>query len=181
MRPALLLLIGWMSGASLAAPEPFGASPSAAGATAIIQNRLPVGDRVGAWGPGSFENDDAMDLLADLVDGGGMDVVQSAFDIAEEGAYLEAPEASAAVAAAEIVAALAGRPGEDLPEEAAEWVAANGRAPGEKLVRRARTVVERVRTDSELKELWEEGEEAGEWHAAIKDLLARLGADASGN
>lgn len=130
---------------------------------------------MGAWGPGSFENDDAVDWLADLVDGGGMDVVQSAFDGVADAEYLEAPEASAAVAAAEVVAALAGRAMDDLPVEAAEWVAAHQRHPGEMLVKRARAAVQRVRTGSELNELWEEdGADASEWHAAVDDLLRRL-------
>lgn len=130
---------------------------------------------MGAWGPGSFENDDALDWLADLVDGGGMDVVQGAFDMVVDGEYLEAPEAASALAAAEVVAALAGRPVDDLPEDAAEWVAAKARHPGDRLVRRARAVVQRVRADSELKELWEEdGEVPTEWHAAVDDLLRRL-------
>lgn len=131
---------------------------------------------MGAWGPGSFENDDALDWLADLVDGGGMDVVESAFDGVADAEYLEAPEASSAVAAAEVVAALAGRPPAELPDEAAEWVAAHGRPPGDRLMRQARAAIQRVRTDSELKELWEEdGEGPNEWHAAVDDLLRRLG------
>lgn len=149
--------------------------PSAVETTRTSDNRLPEGERVAAWGPESFENDDALDWVADLADGGGMDVVQSAFEMVVDGEYLEGPEASAALAAAEVVAALAGRPLEDLPEEAAEWVAANQRPPGDKLLRRARAVVQRVRADSELKELREEeGGVPNEWHAAVDDLLRRL-------
>lgn len=135
---------------------------------------------MGAWGPGSFDNDDALDLVADVVDGGGMDVIESAFAILRDGELLEAPEASAAVAAAEIVAAMDGRPAADFPPEAAEWVQAHGAAPRPALVRQARAAAGRVREDSELKTLWEEGEEppAG-WYAGMDDLLRRLGAESA--
>jgi hypothetical protein len=154
-------------------------APADASAVAVphdSNHHLIASERMGAWGPGSFENDDAMDWLADLVDGGGMDVVESAFHGVADAEYLEAPEASSAVAAAEVVAALAGRPPAELPDEAAEWVAAHGRPPGDRLVRQARAAVQRVRADSELKELWEEdGDGPNEWHAAVDDLLRRLG------
>lgn len=136
---------------------------------------------MGAWGPGSFENDDALDFLDDLVDGGGMDVVQGAFDVVVAGEYLEAPEASAVVASAEIVAALAGRPAADLPGEAAEWVRAHAPAPRPSLVRQARAAVQRVREDSELKDLWEGEAPSAEWYACMDDLLRRLGAEAAGD
>jgi hypothetical protein len=137
-------------------------------------NHLSTASRdVGAWGPGSFENDDALDLLEDVVDGG-MDVIQGAFVMAGEGASLEAPVASAAVAAAEMVAALAGRPVADLPDEAAEWVQGHAAEPRPALVRQARAAVQRVREDSELKELWEAEEYASDWHACMDDLASRL-------
>ena len=152
------------------------AAPSPATMPRDTNHHLTESERMGAWGPGSFGNDDAMDWLADLVDGGGMDVVESAFHGVADAEYLEAPEASSAVAAAEVVAALACRPPAELPDEAAEWVAAHGRPPGDRLVRQARAAVQRVRTDSELKDLWEEeGDAPNAWHAAVDDLLRRLG------
>ena len=62
---------------------------------------------MGAWGCGSFENDDAVDWVYEF-ESSGVAAVASALEhvssIAED-EYLEAPEASAAIAAAEIVAA----------------------------------------------------------------------------
>lgn len=167
---ALLLIMALVS----AAPRAADAGPFVIAVSRDSNRHLNANERMGAWGPGSFENDDAMDWLADLVDGGGMDVVESAFHGVADAEYLEAPEASSAVAAAEVVAALAGRPPAELPDEAAEWVAAHGRPPADRLMRQARAAVRRVRTDSELKELWEEGEEADAWYACIDDLLRRL-------
>jgi hypothetical protein len=180
IRAALLLLP--VHGAAGRAADVLCGDARACTAQYASNHPLTASRDVGAWGPGSFENDDALDLLDDVVDGGGMDVIQSAFMIADDGEYLEAPEASAAVAAAEIVAALAGRPAADLPGEAAEWVRAHAAAPRPALVRQARAAVQRVRTDSELKELWEEGEEAPTgWYACMDDLLRRLGPDAAGD
>ena len=60
------------------------------------------------WGSGSFENDDAQDFLGELesltVDG----VKQKLSHAADHEGYLEAPESSVAVAAAEVVATAKG-------------------------------------------------------------------------
>lgn len=54
---------------------------------------------MGAWGYLPFENDDALDWLDEL-EAGGADVVRSALTKADEG-YIETPEGSVAVAAAD--------------------------------------------------------------------------------
>ena len=132
---------------------------------------------MGAWGLGAFENDDALDWVAELEEDESGDAVRRALDAAADaGGYLEAPEGAEALAAAEVVAAAAGRPGEGLPEEVEAWVAAHGGAvAGE--AERARRAVDRVAAaDSELRELWEEAEgSAGPWHELLADLRRRLG------
>lgn len=129
---------------------------------------------MGAWGAGSFENDDALDWLDDL-ESRGLAAVDEALRAAAEaeGAYLEAPDASTALAAAEVVATLRGRPPLDFPGEVEAWAKLNAREPDRALLELARAAVDRVRADSELKELWEESG-ADEWRAAVDDLLARL-------
>lgn len=126
---------------------------------------------MGAWGPGSFDNDDALDWLDDLVDGAS-DAIRAALE-ATDAEYLEAPDASSALAAAEVVAAAAGRPAADLPGEVSEWLEEHGTRQAAALAPLARRAVERVRRDSELKELWEEGDPS-EWLAAVDGLLERL-------
>jgi Domain of unknown function (DUF4259) len=76
---------------------------------------------MGAWGVGSFDNDDAADWLNDqLRRSADLRPIQTALDAVAQldpTGYLEAPEASAAVAAAEVVAALAGDPAANLPSD----------------------------------------------------------------
>lgn len=127
---------------------------------------------MGAWGAGIFDNDDAVDWLADLA--GSKD--PNALDGALSGAAaesVEAPTASVALAAAEVVAALNNHPAADLPGEIEDWIAGARPLPSPELTGRAHAAVERVRTDSELRELWEETDPT-EWFAHVNDLLRRL-------
>lgn len=81
---------------------------------------------MGAWGYGSFENDDALDWVGDLTDGRSLKPVEAALDAAlgAEADFGISGEAECGLAAAEVVAALGGAPSGDLPEEIAEWIAA---------------------------------------------------------
>lgn len=79
---------------------------------------------MGAWGAGSFENDDAADWLADFCDEPDEKRIANALSTVAEmdaGEYLEAPECSVGLAAAEIVASLKGAGSPDLPEEAPDF------------------------------------------------------------
>lgn len=125
------------------------------------------------WDTSSFDNDDAQDWLAELDEAEGTDILTEALStVAENEDYVEAPEAQQAVAAAEVVAAMNGHPAADLPDEAATWSQRRGSADST-LAELARRAVSRVQTDSELKELWEEGD-ATDWNAMMSDLSARL-------
>jgi len=87
--------------------------------------------------------------------------------------YVEAPDASVALAAAEVVAALAANPLTDLPENVSAWVARQQR-PATELKAAAKAAVEKVLTDSELKDLWEESDEFAAWNSSVNDILRRL-------
>lgn len=126
---------------------------------------------MGAWGAGTFDNDDALDWLDDLVDGAG-DAIRLALE-ATDAEQLEAPDASSALAAAEVVAAALGHPAAELPGEVSDWLEQNGTKSAAALAPLARQAVERVRASSELKELWEETDPS-EWTAALDDLRKRL-------
>jgi Domain of unknown function (DUF4259) len=127
---------------------------------------------VGAWGPRSFENDDALDWVEELETRRG-NAVREALTAVAEADYADGPAASVALAAAEVVAAGAGRATEGLPDFVQAWVAAHGPPPDE-LVELARRAVRRVATASELRELWDETGET-EWHEAVRDLRVRVG------
>jgi hypothetical protein len=74
------------------------------------------------------------------------------------------------------VAALRGKPLEELPEEVNAFVKEQGKKPpSAKLVKLAVTAVERIAEESDLKERWDETEDAKDWQASLKDLLKRLG------
>jgi Domain of unknown function (DUF4259) len=131
---------------------------------------------MGAWGPGVFENDDAMDYAYDLAASDDWSVVGNALVLvasAPADSYIEAPEASAALAAAEVVAAALGAPGPGIPPEVVDWVADHGGDVSTAVALSALRATERVAASSELAELWAEaGPE--EWRASLADLQRRL-------
>lgn len=134
---------------------------------------------MGAWGTGLFENDDALDFAGDVVERGGLALVENVLveilDMGDE--YIEAPEAEQALVAAEIVAALAGRPAAEYPDELAEWLDELDAVPDDALVDTARRTVQRVLTPpSELLELWEEAgeDDYAEWRVGVEAIAARL-------
>jgi hypothetical protein len=127
---------------------------------------------MGAWGFQAFENDEALDWLYDL-ESGGVEVVRQGLTAASDG-YIEAPDGSIAVAAAEITAAAQGSPPGDLPENAATWVTAHGAGLTAEDVQLALMAVERVSgPESELAELWDDADEP-EWKESLDNLSERL-------
>ena len=131
---------------------------------------------MGAWDIGPFDNDDASDWLYDLEESSDTSVIADTLEAVTDAGddYLEAPDCSTALAAAEIVAALRGHPLPNLPDEAKTWTEANEGLDVSSLVPEALAAVKRIRTNSELKELWDESSEAAKWHATLDDLSSRL-------
>jgi hypothetical protein len=132
---------------------------------------------MGAWGADSFENDDASDWLADFCEGPDTELTSVALSTVAEMAaadYLEAPDCSVGIAAAEVVAARKGAPNASLDDDAKTCLASleNNADPG--LVSLALKAIERIKTNSELKELWDESENPAEWYQAVENLEARL-------
>lgn len=133
---------------------------------------------MGAWGSGPFENDDACDWLDELADSG-VAALRAALALADDAAYLEAPDGSVIVAAAEVVAQMGvdaddtDTDDDDAPDELVAFLADCG-PPPPALVAAARAALDRVTADeSELRELWQDAE-GGAWQAAIDDLKRRL-------
>jgi hypothetical protein len=137
------------------------------------------------WGTGSFENEDAQSFLGRL-NSLGVDDLRAILARAADQDYLEAPESGITVAAAEIVAALIvsangmaareGSPSPAVPRQIADWITTSKNKTGipPDLVDLARRAVEKVRTNSELKDLWLEAEGLNEWSTALRDLEGRL-------
>ncbi|EMI41733.1 DUF4259 domain-containing protein [Rhodopirellula sp. SWK7] len=131
---------------------------------------------MGAWGHSTFDNDDAADWVADLEESTDMsDVIQALCGVTDDAEdYIEAPECSSAIAAAEVVAALNGNPSADLPGSVREWIEGKP-IPDAGLNTKACNAIDAVLSDSELKELWEENaEDYPKWVACLTDIKARI-------
>ena len=132
---------------------------------------------MGAWGPGNFENDVALDWLYDFGENDFRLIDRTLAGVAAmvEADELDADEASEVLAAAECVAAAAGFPPDNTPQELADWLAENSPIQVKPdYVEMARQAVARVLTRSELRELWLESGEYGVWETAVRNLQSRL-------
>ncbi|MHB8077160.1 DUF4259 domain-containing protein [Desulfosporosinus fructosivorans] len=133
---------------------------------------------MGAWGTGIFENDSASDWVYEIEKSEGLDLVELALkkvcNLNNEGSYVEEPESSEALAAAEVVALLNGKGCPGLPEEIKTWVQ-NVKCCGiDKLVALAKDAVNIIKTESELNELWKESDDYENWQSVLDDLKSRL-------
>lgn len=129
---------------------------------------------MGTWGVGSFDNDDAADWVWELADADAALLSSVLSQVLQNTGYLEAPDCARAVAAAEVVAALSNRPAASLPEEVAEFVRRVGAAPNPELASAARAAMARIRSSSELQELWKLSDHNAEWLQSIANLESRL-------
>ncbi|GAB5481349.1 MAG: hypothetical protein Pars92KO_11060 [Parasphingorhabdus sp.] len=135
---------------------------------------------MGAWGPGSFENDSALDWVSGI---SSLEDVAAKFDaLADlEEADIDVDLASEIIAAAEIVAMLMGQIAPDAPEDALKKVD-NFAKPDAALVAQAKMAVSEVLGESELLDLWSENlEDSAGWNVAITGLITRLNADVNVN
>lgn len=116
---------------------------------------------MGAWGAGPFDNDDAQDFVLDLADAPEQELQQRLADaLALPDGYVEAPEASTAVAAAALVAIGAGMA---APESStvADFVGSRAIPASPELRAAAKAALDRVVSeDSELWELWQDAGQA---------------------
>ncbi len=133
---------------------------------------------MGAWGHDFNANDDAAEWLGDFADAPNWTLVDATLAaVLPVGEYIEAPDCSTAIAAAEVVAAGLGRASPLLDQAIAEWALANAADATSRrdLAKRAMTSVS---TESELLDLWSESDDSEynkEWLATLNDLLSRLG------
>lgn len=142
---------------------------------------------MGAWGDGSFENDDACDLACELTECTDLSLLEEALSAAiNPDDYVEAPEAGRALAAVEVVLALLGRPTAAIAEEEElmAWVAACNQVPSPALLSLAHLVLQRVQAENcELRELKEESDGLQAWMAevhALQSYLSAAGGTANG-
>ncbi len=131
---------------------------------------------MGGWGAGSFENEDAQKFLGALQALEPAELQEILVRAADHEDYLNASDSSMTIAAAEVVAVAKGSPPPAVPKQIADWVSKVEGAPSAEMAELARRAVEKIRANSELKDLWLEAEGLNEWSAALRDLEGRLGA-----
>jgi hypothetical protein len=149
---------------------------------------------MGTWGADSFQNDWALDWLGDLCESGDASLIRATLNRAVEHGgtkysapsllerlrgrnrhtdWLKARVAAKALAAAEVVAVWRGRPSDTLPDNLMPWLQQNGPSFPPDIVPLAKQAVSIVKTNSELKDLWEEGD-ASKWKTTVENLEQRL-------
>ena len=127
-----------------------------------------------AWGYYNFDNDDATNFAGEFLDTGSeVTLLEALVPVAEAEGYLEAPEASAALAAAEIVAAWRGHPGPDFLPGLLDKVRHLDVSDEDELTDLARRAVQAVVRESAVRALWED-QDLIAWEAAQQNLLDRL-------
>ncbi|MCL4193922.1 MAG: DUF4259 domain-containing protein, partial [Thermoguttaceae bacterium] len=129
---------------------------------------------MGTWGSSVFENDAAEDWMGELLEEGRSQLIDQALRAVEKGST-EADDCSAALAAAEVVAAARGWPPRGFPKDLKQWIIESDFRSTEPTELLAIQAVQRVQEDSELAELWKENpREEKQWRAGLDDLLQRL-------
>ena len=133
---------------------------------------------MGAWGPDTFENDEACDWTYELHDGG-MQHVLAGLEACFKDPWdpLEASTAVEGLAASDVIARLAGRFGQQnaYTETADCWAGAQPDAPSPELLARAREAVDRILgPGSELARLWRETGDDSAWRICVSELRKRL-------
>ena len=129
---------------------------------------------MGAWGIGGFENDDALDWVADL-EADGVTAIREAIDLTAADAYLDVDVGARVIAAAEVVAAARDGDASTLPDDVREWLESNAGTITEDDAGACVVAIQRVlRESSELPELWKESDDGAAWLEEVESLLARF-------
>jgi hypothetical protein len=131
---------------------------------------------MGTWDASSFGNDAANDWAYDLESCDDLSHIDATLQrtVATGSDYLEASDAQEAIAAAEVLAWLLGRPTpvDAYTDKVAKWVAAHPIQPPPATRQKALLALERIQHEpSELLELWE-GD--ADWTSSVADLRTRL-------
>lgn len=139
---------------------------------------------MGTWGIKNFENDGAADFTSDVIENGKSLIKEAIVKVSElsDDEYLEAPDCENALASIEFIAAFKGKPSDDLPEEVIDWIKKNDLLDfrsgflGKRIdmIDLSLKALDRILNNSELKELWEEGDEFEEWKKILEDLKQRV-------
>ena len=124
---------------------------------------------------GSFSNDGARAWLEELYGSVSQEPIKKALlAVLRMEAFIDAQDAERAVAACEIVAASLGQPSDELPQEAALWIRAQRFVAPREMLRLSGMIVDRIEKRSELRDLWDGTDLAGQWRQEMRALKSRL-------
>jgi hypothetical protein len=130
---------------------------------------------MGTWNPKPFGNDTALDWLAGLdAASDGTYLAETLDKAAQSSSPLGAEQSEEALAAAAVIAAAATHPIGPAPAEAKTWIRTRGFVPSHGFVAAARTLVQRIVADSELRELWRESGSEARWLDETNAVIERL-------
>ena len=130
---------------------------------------------MGAWDITAFGNDDAADWASDLMESGEPDeFLEQTLALAKNKGYLEASEGCQLVAAAALIASACGGTAQALPNDLRGWMRGKENTL-KSFAGAAALAIQRVRgEDSELCELWQEGDEFDAWKHGLDGIAASL-------
>lgn len=132
---------------------------------------------MGSWGMGNFDNDTALNWVSDFVDSPKPGMVDEALrGMGDKKKQQDTAANEKALAAAEVVAAMNGKPSDEIPAELEDMLKNFTIKPNRELLTLARQSTLAVKTQSELRELWIETGDLEIWLEHIDDLLERLSA-----
>lgn len=133
---------------------------------------------MGAWDYGPLDNDEAQDFVGDLLGtrGDRWRMVEAALDlIADAPGGTDSSDESAALAACEVLASAAsGAAADGLDDELAAWAVRTAPKHLHIWSRRAIAVIDRIQSQSELRDLWEQSGDLKPWLGSLEDLKRRL-------
>lgn len=131
---------------------------------------------MGAWGTGTFDNDDAADWAYELLQSADLRPAREALAATmDSDGWLEIPEGACAVAAASVVAAGFDGDVRGFPDDVVEWLEYHPDAGSLADARLAIDALERVASvDSELREVWLEAATGPAWVEELARLVYRL-------
>jgi len=125
---------------------------------------------MGAWGPKTFEEDIAVDWIAELVD---TDDERSFLldSVTVDSDELDSEQCSVILAASEAIIAVLDEPRSGMPDELVDWLGDNDCDDISDLPAVAVHSVEKVLSEgSEMRVSWEEGVGYEEWRAEVEQL-----------
>ena len=131
---------------------------------------------MGAWGPGTFEDDVAIDWLEDLYDSDPFAFFRECLDLGGQVDYVEYVACVGVTCSAEMIHGLLHGPRDGHPEAALAWLTEHQTLSVWALLPDAILGMRRVlSTDSEMRVMWEDEDEIfPQWVATTDNLLKRL-------